>query len=249
MVSKLEDVSVGVRDLAEAYRKQLREQQRMVRLSDRMQLDLHNANQRLAEQAEELLALNQKLTREIDQRKKLETELRSLAVTDSLTGLFTRRHLLDLGGRELQRSARTGSPLSLLLMDLDHFKKINDQHGHAAGDEALRAFATVCGQSLRATDIMGRIGGEEFAIFLPDTDSEGARQVAERLRVNLAEREVGFGEASFVVTASIGIAACLVGERGLDQAFSNADKALYQAKAQGRNCTVVWVDQNQSTVE
>ena len=240
MVGRLQEVAQGVEVLAEAYRKQYHEQQRMVRLSDRMQLELHQANQRFQEQAEELRSLNQSLTREIERRQKLEEELRNLAVTDSLTGLFTRRHLLEMGAREAIRAARNGSPLSLVIIDLDHFKTVNDRYGHAAGDRALQVFAQICRENLRETDVLGRIGGEEFAVVLPDSDTELAREAAERVRLCLAQREIDHQGHTFSLQASFGVAACAADAKGLQQALSHADKALYQAKAQGRNRTVIW---------
>lgn len=242
MVGKLEEVAGGVRGLAEAYDRQYREQQKLLRLSDRIQLELHKANQRLADQAEELKALNAALTLEIEQRKKLEDELRLLATTDSLTGLLTRRRFLELGHRELLRKARNGSPLSILLMDLDHFKRVNDRFGHAAGDQVLAAMAKVGRAGLREVDLLGRLGGEEFGAVLPDAGLETARQVAERLREALAGWKYQQEAHEVTVTVSIGITEVTPDDKTLDTAFSRADKALYRAKATGRNRGVAWED-------
>lgn len=240
MVAKLEEVAEGVRVLADAYRKQYREQQRMVRLSDRIQLELHSANQRLEEQAQELKSLNKALTKEIEQRQVLEDELRLLATTDPLTGLLTRRQFFELGKRESARKARNGCQLCLVLIDLDHFKKINDKFGHAAGDEALKAFGQLCREKLRETDVTARIGGEEFAVLLPDTGLSKAVEIAERLRQAVGQCELTCQGHCFRMTASMGVTVFSDQGDTLDQAFSRADKALYQAKAAGRDQTLTW---------
>ncbi|NEX23771.1 GGDEF domain-containing protein, partial [Thiorhodococcus mannitoliphagus] len=162
MLGKLEEVSGGVRDLAKAYRGGYRETARLVRISDRMQLDLHDANRTLTSQAEDLRRLNAALREEIERREQLEQELRRIASIDELTGTHTRRSLLELGEHELRRRARHGHSLAVLMMDLDHFKRINDSFGHAAGDQLLRDFGFLLRSSLRKGDIAGRFGGEEF---------------------------------------------------------------------------------------
>ena len=242
MVAKLNQVAEGVRDLTQAYRQQYHEQQKLVRISDRVQLDLHKAKQRLEEQAEQLRSLNKTLADEIEQRKCLEAHLRVQATTDSLTGLFSRLHFFELSQREVRRQARRQGPLSLLLIDLDNFKGINDRFGHSAGDRALEFFADTCRDNLRETDIVGRVGGEEFAVLLPDTDLRGALELGERLRRNLSQSPLRLDSAEIHLSASIGAVAVEPGDDGLQQAYSRADQALYQAKAQGRNRVVAWED-------
>jgi diguanylate cyclase (GGDEF)-like protein len=125
----------------------------------------------------------------------------------------------------------------VFLMDLDNFKQINDTYGHKAGDTVIKTVAGVCNNSLRVTDIFGRYGGEEFMAFLPETPSEKAFQVAERLRQNIAGTRIDLDNNSIYVTASIGVA-CVekAGNIGLDELLKNADEALYEAKKAGRNC-------------
>ena len=240
MVLKLKEVGDWVNFLAVAFRKQYREQQRMVRLSDRMQLDLHSANQQLAEQAVELKSLNRALNEEIEGRKKLEDHLRTLATTDSLTGLLTRRSLFEMGEREIRRNVRNGLPLSFMLIDLDHFKMVNDKFGHAAGDEALVVFAEIGAKVLRSTDILGRLGGEEFGVILPEADLDSAFLIAERYRKEFASRPISFQGQEVMVTISIGVTELLSKEDTLEKAFTRADQALYLAKARGRNRTITW---------
>lgn len=172
------------------------------------------------------------------ERRKFESELVRQAHTDVLTGIGNRRQFFELAARELSRSNRSGSPLALLLLDIDDFKRINDQHGHEAGDAVLKSFAATVAAALRDVDIFARLGGEEFAILLPDTDSVAARAVAERIRrqVSLVVENRQQGQAlSF--TVSIGVAALIPGGEAdsIDAMLRRADAALYQAKNAGRN--------------
>lgn len=237
MLGKLEEVGDGVRGLASAYRRGFRELQRLVRLSDRMQLELQQANKRLAEQAEHLTDLNHALESEIDARTRLTEELEHLVRHDALTGAFARAHLLELAERERIRAERRGTPLACLLMDLDHFKQINDTHGHAAGDRVLCRFVAVCRESLREVDILGRLGGEEFAAFLPDTDIPGAHEVAERIRRRWAatETEQSDGGDPIASTVTLGLAVDADQTSTVEQLLSLADRRLYEAKNAGRN--------------
>ncbi len=238
MIAKLNQVARGVEDLAAAYRQQFREQQRMVRLSDRMQLDLQMSKQRLEHQAKELMALNRALTEEIKQRELLEAHLRVMATTDALTGLYSRLHFFELSQREVRRLVRKKGPLSLVVIDLDEFKDINDRFGHPAGDEALKQFADICRSNLRETDIAGRLGGEEFAVLLPDTELNDALVLSNRLRKKLAATPLRLGSEEVRLTASFGVTPVKPGDDGLRDAYQRADKALYQAKARGRNQVV-----------
>jgi two-component system cell cycle response regulator len=174
--------------------------------------------------------------RDITERKRFENELRHLATTDPLTGLANRREFLASAERELVRVRRYDRPATVLMFDIDHFKRINDTHGHAAGDEALRHVAAICRDLLRESDIVGRLGGEEFGILLPETDVPSAREAAERLRQALARAEIPRPDGGILrLTASIGIAACVAGDGSIEQALSRADDALYRAKGNGRN--------------
>ncbi|HYH19539.1 MAG TPA: diguanylate cyclase [Azospirillum sp.] len=174
--------------------------------------------------------------RDITERKRYENELRHLATTDPLTGLANRREFLAAAGHELARVRRYDRPATVMMFDIDHFKRINDTHGHAAGDEALRHVAAVCRERLRETDVVGRLGGEEFGVLLPETDVPAACEVAERLRAALAGAEIPRPDGGVLrLTASIGIAACIAGDASIEQALSRADDALYHAKRNGRN--------------
>jgi diguanylate cyclase (GGDEF)-like protein len=162
-------------------------------------------------------------------------ELRRMATTDALTGLWNRRHLLERLESETARSLRNGRPLCLASIDVDHFKRVNDLHGHPAGDEALRVLARLCREALRGSDVVGRMGGEEFAILMPETDRDQARLVCERLREKVARTPVPLPSgAALTVTLSTGIA-LMAGEEASDKLISRADSALYGAKAEGRN--------------
>ncbi len=178
-------------------------------------------------------------------------QLTRLATTDALTGLASRRHLLAELEKELRRAERSGRPLSVLMIDLDHFKGINDRYGHAVGDEVLAAVAKRCVARLRAVDLCGRIGGEEFVVLLPEADAEGALTTAERLRDDLAETPIDTAGGPLGVTISIGVAthrprSPSANENADDEAtrrvqnlLQRADDALYRAKGGGRNCVQV----------
>ncbi|MGB0696570.1 MAG: GGDEF domain-containing response regulator [Rhodospirillaceae bacterium] len=163
--------------------------------------------------------------------------LEQLATTDALTGVRNRRSFMDMGTREISRCRRNGSPFCLLMFDIDHFKVVNDTHGHATGDIALVTFTRLVQETLREADQLARLGGEEFIAILPDTALPGALEVAERLRQTLSETEITAEDGTlFRVTVSIG-AVCYEGKTGiaLDQLMGKADKALYSAKTSGRN--------------
>jgi diguanylate cyclase (GGDEF)-like protein/PAS domain S-box-containing protein len=175
---------------------------------------------------------------DITRRRELEDELRLHATTDFLTGIANRRHFIDLAEREFSRARRYGHALSVLMLDVDRFKRINDSFGHPVGDEVVKAVAATCRQALREIDHLGRMGGEEFAILLPETSREMAAQVAERVReaVDSASVTVDGLAEPLRFTASIGLA-CLNAEvTAFDQMLMQADRALYKAKQAGRNC-------------
>ncbi len=175
------------------------------------------------------------LYRDITERKTRERELHRLATTDLLTGLPNRRHFLERVEQELGRFRRFGTPAALLMVDIDHFKQVNDRHGHATGDAVLRHFADIAGSGLRRIDLLGRLGGEEFAALLPGTDADGARLLAERLRLKVAGTPCEAGETRVKVTISIGITLLHPGDTGSDLPLARADAALYRAKEAGRN--------------
>lgn len=176
---------------------------------------------------------------DLREHKAEEDRLERLATTDELTGLPNRRAFIAAASREIERARRYHHPLSVVVADIDHFKKINDRYGHAAGDEALRVFTKAISSCLRQNvDCAARIGGEEFAVLLPETDPAGARIAAERMRVAAAAATVEHDGISFELTASFGTAAWLPGEISSERALSRADEALYEAKRRGRNMVV-----------
>ena len=172
---------------------------------------------------------------DITDRKGLERELRRLATTDSLTGLANRRQFTTLAHQEMERSLRYGSPLAVVMLDVDFFKKVNDSWGHAIGDELLRALTAAMEGQLRDVDVLGRMGGEEFAVLLPETDLEGGLHVAERLRVAADGVRLPLGEGWLRATISLGVASRHDGESVFDHLLGRADRALYDAKQGGRN--------------
>jgi diguanylate cyclase (GGDEF)-like protein len=165
-------------------------------------------------------------------------QLEKLATIDSMTNLYNRRHFLALAEAEWSRCRRHQRPLSMLMIDIDHFKSVNDRFGHAIGDLAIVATAAACRESTRGGDSCGRLGGEEFAILLPETDQAQAMILAERIRERVANQALTAHKTRFNVTISIGVAATADSMSGLDSLLGAADQALYRAKAQGRNRTV-----------
>lgn len=176
----------------------------------------------LSEQNEKLLEMTAKLE--------------VLAQRDELTGLYNRRHMLSVMRAELKRAERTGRPVSAALLDLDHFKRINDRMGHQVGDHALRAFARAAGSGLRASDVLGRWGGEEFLLLLPEAPVPEAVSVINRIREELKRLAFQIDGVEVNVTFSAGLAQHEPGE-SIDQLLERADHMLYRAKERGRNRT------------
>ncbi len=166
---------------------------------------------------------------------RLFAELQDLALTDGLTKLYTRRHFFELAFEEFYRARRYGHPLSVLMLDLDHFKMINDTFGHLAGDTVLEKTAEICKTVLRAHDIIGRYGGEEFVILLVETDLNSARNVAERVNQLLANTPIQTDKGAIHLTISGGVSGDNVEELNLIEMIELADQALYVAKEAGRN--------------
>jgi diguanylate cyclase (GGDEF)-like protein len=171
----------------------------------------------------------------ITSRKLLEFKLKKLAETDELTGLKNRRKFLSTADKALEQLKRDGTPASLFIIDLDHFKKINEAHGHAIGDEALCHAASQFKKAIRRPDVLARIGGEEFAVLLPNTDEWGAIMVAERVRSQLAASCFETEDGLLGLTASVGVTSLRSNDRNPDAALGRADDALYRAKDDGRN--------------
>ena len=179
--------------------------------------------------------LNFDLQEKIKNGKILQEQLHYIATHDELSKMPNRRYFMSQAGSEIGRCRRYGHDLCILLADLDHFKKINDMHGHAAGDTVIRTFATLCKSTLRNHDLAARIGGEEFAILLPETSLGGGQALAERLRKELASTPVMISGELVFVTVSIGVTMASSKDTDVGTMLARADKALYQAKSGGRN--------------
>lgn len=191
---------------------------------------------------EELRQQTEQLQVEIEERKQAESIIRAqqkrlehIAHIDSLSGLFNRRYLFERAHEELERALRHNLNLSAMLIDIDHFKSINDTYGHPVGDEVIQQVGELCQESLRGSDLLGRYGGEEFAIFLPETDLSQAYQLAERLRSLVESHIFQTGKGELSITCSIGVASLAPTHPSLDKLFERTDQALYTAKRQGRN--------------
>lgn len=204
--------------------------------------------QDLQDKEQALIHANTELQQEVAQRRKTEEQLRRseeryrrLADTDPLTGLCNRRRFFSLALAELQRSCRYGHNMTLVMLDVDHFKQVNDIHGHAVGDMVLQAVAARAREALRNVDIVARYGGEEFVVLLPETDQKGGLQLAERLRCELADASLPIATGNVLVTASFGVCSYAPQPHSsatptlLEQLVTAADQALYKAKHLGRN--------------
>lgn len=172
---------------------------------------------------------------DITERKMLENQLRILATTDPLTGAYNRRTFFEMGSAEFTRSKRYRHGLSVLMMDIDHFKLVNDKYGHNVGDIALSTLVINCMGILRSIDILGRIGGEEFAVILPHTSGQEAALVADRLRRVIEKNVMETENAVFFITVSIGVSEIRSEDLTIDDLLKRADQALYSAKGKGRN--------------
>ncbi|CAN5481185.1 hypothetical protein BH11PSE11_BH11PSE11_29340 [soil metagenome] len=175
-------------------------------------------------------------------KRELETanaNLQVMAITDPLTGVFNRRHLMDVAGKLFNSSMRYGWELCVLLIDIDHFKLVNDMYGHAAGDELLQRFALAINASLRDSDIFGRIGGEEFVVVAPHGGISAATQLAQRLMEKVAQIDLPWDGGKSPITMSIGISICDAADSSIEAPIERADAAMYLAKEQGRNRIVI----------
>ncbi|MEM6666129.1 MAG: diguanylate cyclase [Pseudomonadota bacterium] len=205
--------------------------------------DLIEANDQLTSQASELAALaegiesaRQETAEEVRRRRLLEGQLRQLAETDYLTGLANRRSFMESARHAFDKADDSGNPMGVILMDIDHFKAINDQFGHAAGDLALLSISEFLASTPYSdSDRVCRFGGEEFALVLNNKGSEAIWKVAERLRQGISELQISLAPHRITLTASFGCAILSPGDRSIDDLIMRADKALYRAKAKGRN--------------
>jgi len=165
----------------------------------------------------------------------LHAEVQKQAITDTLTGFYNRRGFSELGRREVERSLRFGHSLSAMMLDIDQFKQINDIHGHLTGDRVLVGVTQRCAQELRQIDLLGRYGGDEFVVLLPETGVENACRVAERLCATIAAIPFSANSKPLQITISVGVACMQDGCKTLEDLMERADGALYQAKESGRN--------------
>ncbi|RRW37607.1 GGDEF domain-containing protein [Ectopseudomonas oleovorans] len=179
------------------------------------------------------------IAEDITEKKRLEGELHRLATTDVLTQSSNRRHFFECARREFEHAHKFGSPLAFLLLDLDDFKKINDQYGHQIGDQVLQRLAHCGSNALRRGDLFGRIGGEEFAALFPGCEPDVALQVAERLQREVQRLSFRHEGTSFGITVSQGLTSLLATDVSLDALYARADAAMYVAKRQGKNQIVL----------
>jgi len=190
---------------------------------------------KMRKEAEILWLQNHDLEQEIAERRKYHTELQKLATTDSLTGIYNRRHFFTLGEYEFEKARQSSQPLSLIMLDIDNFKLINDRYSHSVGDQALIAITHLISENARKGDIPCRYGGEEFVLLLPGTTQEHACEVAERIRAAVGSLTIPVGSDHFSVTVSLGVAQLDLMDANLESLIDRADQALLRAKATGKN--------------
>ncbi|HEX5757170.1 MAG TPA: diguanylate cyclase, partial [Arenimonas sp.] len=191
---------------------------------------------RLYRQQQALLAANDALRQEVESRKRAEEELARQANTDVLTGIFNRRAFFDLSNQELARLRRYGGSACLAILDIDHFKAVNDTFGHQVGDQALQFLTATLAPCLRTTDIFARVGGEEFAVLLVQTGVNEALGKIQELLDALRAADFLHGQHRDRLSFSAGVSALASGDKSIDDAISRADKQLYRAKSEGRAC-------------
>jgi len=210
---------------------------------------IHHEKQQRIQAQQEVIEIQEKSRMELEQKveeRTLELEkanamLQALAITDGMTGIFNRRHFMERGTHDLKMAQRYKRPIAMIMLDIDHFKQVNDTYGHAAGDQVLMNLVSICIRMKRETDIFGRLGGEEFGILLLETPAAMACEVAERIRCEVEASSVDYEGTSIKITVSIGVCA-MEGDikfKTLDQLLKIADKRLYRAKESGRNRVVI----------
>jgi diguanylate cyclase (GGDEF)-like protein len=218
--------------------------------AERLGVELRFSNESLESQAVYLASLaevadeaarkadeaKRRLEHEMAERAVLERELRRMATTDALTTALNRAQLMALGQRELDRVRVLEQDLAVLMLDIDHFKSINDRYGHAGGDAALRHIVELMRRGVRQIDLVGRLGGEEFSVVLPAITPQAALLVGDRLRATIAASPFMYEGQTINVTTSVGVAMARPSDPGLEQVLARADAALYTAKRDGRNC-------------
>lgn len=190
------------------------------------------------ESARKVAEAKQALEREMVERRQLEARLRQIATTDGLTGALNRSGFLTLSQNELGRAGEVDRGMALMMLDVDHFKSINDRYGHAGGDLALKHLVNALGSRIRRGDLLGRLGGEEFAILLPNVAPAQAERLAERLVAHIAASPVMYGARLIEMTISVGLTMATGADRSIERVIARADDALYRAKESGRNRVV-----------
>ena len=187
-------------------------------------------------------------SRSLFELEKTRAQLNYFATVDPLTNTFNRRYFLELSERKLKRTRTSNGHASFLMFDIDHFKKVNDAHGHIIGDQILHGIGQICMKHLRTDDILGRFGGEEFVILLPETKLEDARRIAERLRLLIADTVIETDVGPINITISIGVAPLeKTSSTTVEQLLSRADRAMYLAKQAGRNRVIIWEERDLQT--
>ena len=179
---------------------------------------------------------------DVTEQKARDAVLYRQATRDPLTGCSNRGHFIEVATQEIERARRFSEPLSVLLLDIDHFKNINDTYGHEIGDQAIMLLSRTCAEFVRKIDTVGRIGGEEFAVLLPRANKEPAYEMAQRLRQKIAEQHILLPQRNLGYTVSIGVASLRSYTRDFAELLRNADTALYKAKRLGRNRVEVWFE-------
>jgi diguanylate cyclase (GGDEF)-like protein len=190
------------------------------------------------ESARRVAEAKRELEREVQERRLLEARLREMATTDGLTGALNRSGFLALAQNELDKAPAQDRGMALMMLDVDHFKAINDRYGHAGGDRALKHLVTLLGARTRRSDLLGRLGGEEFAILLPGIVPEEAERRAERLVADVAASPAQFADTAIDMTVSIGLTFVTLTDHSVEHVIARADDALYRAKRGGRNRVV-----------
>jgi two-component system cell cycle response regulator len=200
---------------------------------------LETLEQKVVERTRELAGAYATLEHGKRELEAANEQLRLMAMTDPLTGVFNRRYLMEVADRLFNAGKRYQWDLAVLLIDIDHFKLVNDTYGHAAGDEVLVQIARLIRNLLRDADVFGRIGGEEFVIIVPHADAGAARLLGERLMQTLSAADIRWNQIPMPMTVSVGVAVCQTADKSVQAAIERADGAMYRAKQQGRNQIVV----------
>jgi two-component system C4-dicarboxylate transport sensor histidine kinase DctB len=200
---------------------------------------VHHRSRERKKSLEALWCAHEALEQKHRELQRLNEDLRVTAITDPLTGAYNRRFFFESVPKIISSANRHHFPFSVITVDVDHFKRINDEYGHAAGDKVLQTLTVICKESLREADVFARFGGEEFIMALPNTVAEMAKIVAERVRVTVMSSQVDEGSTPIRITVSCGVSQYRAGESGVEEALKRADDALYAAKHGGRNQVVV----------